>query len=188
MAKTAVKKTTEGHGYKYADLAAVNEYIENLGETYRQEIETASNGYDYIITIRMKDGKDLFRCRGCKVPAAKLPQNKANPAQEYGSGLTYARRYSLYMAYGLATEDDDAESFTVQNSANYQPSEYQQPAPAQTPTQQPKSTYYRDKLLEVANLNGINLGDIQAQYGLVPKDTEEHYQRAYMQLMKDLEA
>lgn len=182
MAKTSVKKTTEGHGYKYADLAAVNEYIENLGETYRQEIETASNGYDYIITIRMKDGKDLFRCRGCKVPAAKLPQNKANPAQEYGSGLTYARRYSLYMAYGLATEDDDAESFTVQNSANYQPSEYQQPAPAQ------RESSYRDKLLEVANLNGINLGDIQAQYGLVPKDTEEHYKRAYMQLMKDLEA
>lgn len=181
MAKTSVKKTADGHGYKYADLAAVNEYIENLGETYRQEIETASNGYDYIITIRMKDGKDLFRCRGCKVPAAKLPQNKANPAQEYGSGLTYARRYSLYMAYGLATEDDDAESFTVQNNANYQPSQYQQPAP---PTQRS----YRDMLLEVANTNGINLGDIQAQYGLVPKDTEEHYKRAYEQLVKDLEA
>lgn len=33
-----------------------------------------------------------------------------NPAQQMGSAITYARRYSLLMAYGLATEDDDAAS------------------------------------------------------------------------------
>lgn len=186
----SVKKNADGHGYRYADLAAVNEYIASLGETYRQELETAPNGFDYVITIRMKDGKDIYRCRGCKVPEAKLPQNKANPAQEYGSGLTYARRYSLYMAYGLAIEDDDAESFTIENNRGYKSSPYQQPAPVPQPQPAPQQNPrpYRTKLLELANMKQINLGDIQEQYGLVPNDTEDHYKAAYEQLQKDLKA
>ena len=35
-----------------------------------------------------------------------------NPAQQQGSALTYARKYSLLMAFGLATEDDDAQSLS----------------------------------------------------------------------------
>ena len=47
---------------------------------------------------------------------------------------------------------------------------------------------YRTKLLELANMHQIDLADIQAQYGLVPKDTEEHYKAAYEQLKKDIGA
>ena len=35
-----------------------------------------------------------------------------NPAQDYGSALTYARRYSLLLAFGLATADDDGAALT----------------------------------------------------------------------------
>ena len=35
-----------------------------------------------------------------------------------GSGLTYARRYSLLLAYGLSTEDDDGEKFTQNNKVH----------------------------------------------------------------------
>lgn len=38
---------------------------------------------------------------------AKIIQHRNN-----GSALTYARRYSLLLAYGLATEDDDGASLT----------------------------------------------------------------------------
>lgn len=179
MAKQSVKKNSDGHGYKYADIAAVNAYIEEIGETYRQEIETAPNGFDYVITIRIKGDKET-RCRGCKVPEAKLPQNKANPAQEYGSGLTYARRYSLYMAYGLATEYDDGESFTIQNPpAGYQNSQYQKQAPVE-------KRPWRRACMQLANANQIALEDVSLQYGLKPNDTEENYKRAYEQMQKDL--
>lgn len=176
MAK--VSKKSQGHGYKYADLATVNEYIEELGEEYVQEIETASNGFDYIVTIRIKDGKEIRRCRGCKVPEAKLPQSKANPAQEYGSGLTYARRYSLYMAYGLATEDDDAESFTVQDPAGYQSSPMQQPAYQQGA---------RGELFDYCNKMGIALQDVAEQYDFRGTHTDEEYAELLQRLKKDVE-
>ena len=110
--KNTIKKNTEGYGYKYTELADINRYIESIGETYIQEIEPHTNGNDYITTTRLKDGKQIAKYRGCKIPTATL-SGKSNPAQEYGSALTYARRYSLLMAYGLATTDNDAEDLTV---------------------------------------------------------------------------
>ena len=56
----------------------------------------------------------------------------------------------------------------------------------QAPTEPPKT--YREQLMELANSNGILLQDVAAQYGLVPKDTEEHYRAALEQMKKDLEA
>lgn len=121
MVAQTIKKNATGHNYKYTDLAAVNEYIAELGESYYQYTETllspTGEAYDYIHTVRIKaDGteKDI---RGCKIINGEL-HGISNSAQEAGSGLTYARRYSLYMAYGLATEDDDAQSMSKPASSN----------------------------------------------------------------------
>lgn len=102
-----VKKNKEGYGYKYTDLAQIHDYLESTGQSYYQYIETDDIGNDYIMTVPIKDGKELPVRRGCRVIQATL-SGKSNPAQEQGSALTYARRYSLLMAFGLATEDDDA--------------------------------------------------------------------------------
>ena len=116
-----IKKNATGYGYKYTDLAAINDYIESIGETYYQEIERIE-GDDYVVTVRQateiatESKVEVLRVRGCRVVQASL-SGKTNPAQEQGSGLTYARRYSLLMAYGLATEDDDAETFTKKAEA-----------------------------------------------------------------------
>jgi hypothetical protein len=105
-----IKKNAKGYNYTYTDLAAVNDYIESIGETYTQEVTTLE-GVDYIQTNRKDKSGAVNSLRGCRVVQATLG-GKSNAAQEQGSGLTYARRYSLLMAYGLATEDDDGESFT----------------------------------------------------------------------------
>ena len=111
--ETTLKKNKEGYGYKYTELAEIHKYLEENNMRYYQEIETDVNtGNDHIMTYRFIDGKwEDKPKRGCKVVDATLSGVK-NPAQEQGSALTYARRYSLLMAFGLATEDDDAQSLS----------------------------------------------------------------------------
>ena len=114
--KNTIAKKTEGYGYKYTELADINKYCLENDITYCQEIETSEiNQEDYIITYLAKDG-EIEKHRGCKIVQAVLSGIK-NPVQEYGSSLTYCRRYSLLMALGLATEDDDAQSLTEKKEA-----------------------------------------------------------------------
>lgn len=109
--KTTIAKKTEGYGYKYTELADINKYCEESGIRYYQEVETSEiNQKDYIITYLVFDDH-VERHRGCQIVDSVLNGIK-NPVQEYGSSLTYCRRYSLLMALGLATEDDDAASLT----------------------------------------------------------------------------
>lgn len=110
--ETTLNKNKEGYGYQYTDLAEIHRYLEQNNMKYYQEIDTV-DGIDYIMTYRYIDGKwEEKPKRGCRIVNAIL-SGKSNPAQEQGSALTYARRYSLLMAFGLATEDDDAESLTT---------------------------------------------------------------------------
>ena len=103
-------KNTQGYGYKYTDISEIHKWLEENGIEYYQYIEPIE-GNDYIYTVPIIDGEELNPRRGCRVITATLG-GKTNPAQEQGSGITYARRYSLLMAFGLATTDDDAACMT----------------------------------------------------------------------------
>ena len=120
--KSTIAKRTEGYGYKYTELADINRYCEENNIRYYQEIETSEiNQKDYIITYLVKDN-EVEKHRGCQIVEATL-QGIKNPVQEYGSSLTYCRRYSLLMALGLATEDDDASSLTIKKEATKEDAE-----------------------------------------------------------------
>lgn len=110
--KTTLNKNASGYGYKYTDLAEINNYVDSINSRYIQKIERIESD-DYIFTKKCFDGvwEDEW-LQGCRVVQATL-SGIHNPAQEQGSALTYARRYSLLMAYGLATEDDDAAPLTT---------------------------------------------------------------------------
>jgi hypothetical protein len=120
--KSTIKKKTEGYGYKYTELADINKYCEENDIIYWQEIETNEiNQKDYIITYLLRNNEVVKR-RGCQIVDAVL-QGIKNPVQEYRSSLTYCRRYSLLMALGLATEDDDAASLTIKKEATIEDAE-----------------------------------------------------------------
>lgn len=174
MAKSknaTIGKNAEGYGYKYADMARVHEYIAGIKGGYFQYTKTDEiDQKTYVWTHRFKDDvlAEDIDIRGARVVDATLSNGKQNPAQANGSALTYARRYSLYMAYGLAVEDNDAEDLTI-------PDGYTGPKT------------YRTQLMEYANAHGVALPDVAEQYGLKPHDTEEHYKAALTQMKKDIE-
>src|SRR5690606_15187526 len=72
------------------------------GLWFRQVSHDADGGV-CIETFYIRDGEELSAGK-VFVPADK------NNAQGYGSAQTYARRYGLQMAFGLATEDDDGNA------------------------------------------------------------------------------
>lgn len=106
---TTVKKMSQGYGYKYSDLSTIHEEMEKQGITYYQYTDFCVEAdADYIYTVLIIDGTEQKPRRGCRVIYGDEKMKSA--AQQQGSGLTYSRRYSLLMALGWATEDDDGDN------------------------------------------------------------------------------
>ena len=111
--QTAEIPTKNGnkYSYQYVDIAQIHDYLEENKMSYYQYIDRI-DGDDYIMTVKIIDGVEQKPLRGSRVVDATLFGND-NPAQKQGSALTYARRYSLLMAFGLATEDDDGNELNM---------------------------------------------------------------------------
>ena len=106
---TTIKKLSQGYGYRYTELSTIHEELEKQGITYYQYTEYCTEAdADYIYTVLIYDGEEKPARRGCRV--IYDGGGKMGVAQQQGSGVTYCRRYSLLMALGWATEDDDGAS------------------------------------------------------------------------------
>jgi len=89
---------------KYADLAncieAVIEALNANGIGLMQRTYECKDGV-LVETVFIHESGEVMECGMLHLPASKLD------AMGFGSCLTYARRYSLLAATGLAPEDDD---------------------------------------------------------------------------------
>jgi len=104
----ALKSSTNPHfKSRYADLAAcveaVIDALNNNGIMLMQKNHPNDAGVA-IETIFIHESGETISGGVLTVPATK------QDAQGYGSALTYARRYSLMAACGIAPEDDDGNS------------------------------------------------------------------------------
>lgn len=104
----ALKTATNPHfKSKYADLAAcVEAVVDSLnsnGIYLLQQSHECNDGVTVETTFIHESGETLSAGK-LHVPATK------QDAQGYGSALTYARRYSLMAACGMAPEDDDGNA------------------------------------------------------------------------------
>ena len=99
---------------KYADLSSVVEAIRpafgQCGLSYIQRVEPSDRDEVRVETILLHASGEWLSCG-----VLNLPVSKAD-AQGYGSALTYARRYSLAAACGVAPEDDDGNAASGKNA------------------------------------------------------------------------
>jgi hypothetical protein len=91
---------------KYADLndvlAAVVPALNNNGIVLLQPLVNIE-GKNFVKTVLMHESGEVFES------LAEIFCKNTNDAQAYGSGVTYARRYSLSSIVGIGSEDDDAQ-------------------------------------------------------------------------------
>lgn len=121
VSKNKTAKVGEKYSYRYVDIAQIHDYLESIDARYYQYIDRIDND-DYIMTVPIINNIEQPARRGCRVVDATL-MGVNNPAQQQGSALTYARRYSLLMAFGLATEDDDAASLSTKKEPTQEEAE-----------------------------------------------------------------
>lgn len=104
----ALKQRENGHlKNKYAGLGecleAVDAALLENGIALMQETFDDPTGVT-VETVFLHETGESLRCGRLHVPASK------QDPQGYGSALTYARRYSLMTACGIAPEDDDGNA------------------------------------------------------------------------------
>jgi len=104
----ALKTATNPHfKSRYADLSAcIEAVIDSLnanGIFLAQPTHENSTGVT-VETLFIHESGETLSCGRLHVPASK------QDPQGYGSALTYARRYSLMAACGIAPEDDDGNA------------------------------------------------------------------------------
>ena len=130
----ATKSSTNPHvKSKYADLAACVEAVLdalNGQDLALMQICHETESGVLVETIFLHSSGESISGGKLHVPSAK------NDPQGYGSALTYARRYSLMAACGIAPEDDDG------NAASRTPAKAAKPA-----EQDPRITDYAMELI-----------------------------------------
>ena len=114
----AIKSSVNPHfKSRYADLAAcidaVIDGLNNNGIALLQFVHESEKGV-CVETVFLHESGEAIQAGKLTVPVQK------QDAQGYGSALTYARRYSLLAACGLAPEDDDGNA-AVQSTKTKQP-------------------------------------------------------------------
>ena len=164
----ALKSSSNPHfKSKYADLAAcVEAVIDGLNQNGIALIQKQHphDGGVCVETVFVHESGEMLSAGLLTVPAAK------QDPQGYGSALTYARRYSLMAACGIAPEDDDG------NAASKKPVQ----RPPASPPGQDMSPKARAQRMAV----GVAAGDV-VNVVLSLKEMDRALQNSILEAMDD---
>ena len=140
---------------KYADLSSVIEAIRPVaahGIWFRQAPVENANGA-CIETFYVHSSGYQMSAGQCYVPASK------NDAHGFGSAMSYARRYGLLAAFGIAPDDDDGNAAVTHSKA-----QTAMKAPAKPAMEPPCSDVDVTRITELAEAAGVSLDVIKESY------------------------
>jgi hypothetical protein len=162
----ALKTNTNPHfRSKYVGLdGCVEAVIDALNENGIYLMQSNHEADDGVIveTVFIHESGETVSAGKLHVPASKLD------AQGFGSALTYARRYSLMAACGIAPEDDDGNAASRQQVP---PNKDSRPRSIQN-TDAPKPQFTPEQLTAIqvavdSAIDAFNAGDIAAAHDFI---------------------
>lgn len=167
----ALKTSSNPHfKSRYADLSAcVEAVIDSLnanGIMLMQRNIPCESGVT-VETVFVHESGETLSSGPLHVPASK------NDAQGYGSAQTYARRYSLMAACGIAPEDDDGNAASKSKAAVISPVKESAKA---TPITAEETAYVMDVGGEMVDLfgNGQELDALEMWRGISDNSIKIH--------------
>jgi hypothetical protein len=162
----ALKTNTNPHfRSKYVGLdGCVEAVIDALNENGIYLMQSNHEADDGVIveTVFIHESGETVSAGKLHVPASKLD------AQGFGSALTYARRYSLMAACGIAPEDDDGNAASRQQVP---PNKDSRPRSIQN-TEAPKPKFTPEQLTAIqvavdSAIDAFNAGNIAAAHDFI---------------------
>ena len=133
---------------KYADLNAVREAVIPIlnanGIVVLQPIVNIENK-NFVQTILLHESGERMES------LTEIIYNKINDAQAQGSGISYARRYSLQSFVCVGADDDDGQK-------------------AVQPVAKPKAT---TEIMETAKEKGFSIEDVKKKYNVTKEQEQE---------------
>lgn len=103
-ASAIVSTASKAYGYNYASLADMARQGVKIPKMRLRIERNPITGARDGAFLEYSDGQEWGIGAEIVIPEMK----GMNAAQRYGSALTYARRYTVAMSQGIATDDDDA--------------------------------------------------------------------------------
>lgn len=147
------------YSYKYTDLATVFDHVRPIlakhGLGIVQDVQGLQGGMIGVSTILVHGAS------GERMIFGPLPMPSGGTPQALGSAITYARRYALLAALGIATEDDDGQTARTEQLAPTPP--VSEPSFSKAAmvlfdkVKAQKGTSIADELKELAQSNNMKL-------------------------------
>jgi hypothetical protein len=112
------KKGGGAYGYKYATLGSITSVVAPLlgkhGLSFTSKPTISANGFVLAYTLRHAGGES-------DEGEYPLPDPVRTTPQMIGSAITYARRYALCAATGVAPDDEEDDDGQAAQQADYHP-------------------------------------------------------------------